>query len=119
MHENELDPDIILKIAEMNDFWGKDLDRSYIGVNFKVNSNNFSIMKGNTLKFILPNGITAIKFGGTEEEIETLSNQPVEIDAICKCNINEWNGFVNAQLLIEDYEIVDKKEQNAIDNWGF
>ena len=119
LHENELDPDIILKIAEMNDFWGKDLDRSYIGVNFKVNSDNFSIMKGNTLKFILPNGITAIKFGGTEEEIETLSNQSVEIDAICKCNINEWNGFVNAQLLIEDYEIVDKKEQSAIDNWGF
>ena len=119
LHEKELDPDIILKIAEMNDFWGKDLDRSYIGVNFKVNSDNFSIMKGNTLKFILPNGITAIKFGGTEEEIETLSNRPVEIDAICKCNINEWNGFVNAQLLIEDYEIVDKKEQSAIDNWGF
>ena len=51
----------------MNDYWGQDIDRSYININFKITSSNFQIMKGNTLKFNLPNGLSIIKFNGTEE----------------------------------------------------
>ena len=57
----------------MNDFWGKDFERAYILVRFKVTPSNFHIMKSNTFKFDLPNKISVIKFSGTEEEIEKLS----------------------------------------------
>lgn len=51
----------------MNDYWGQDIDRAYVNINFKITSSNFQIMKSNTLKFNLPNGLSIIKFGGTEE----------------------------------------------------
>ena len=58
----------------MNDYWGQDIDRSYININFKITSSNFQIMKSNTLKFNLPNGLSIIKF--------------------------KWNGQVYPQLIM-------------------
>ena len=93
----------------MNDYWGKDIERALICIKgLKVCDNNFQVMKGNTLKFKMPN-VDIIKFGGTEEEIKTFSTQGyVEIDCVCQCCINEWPQFVyNPQLMMVDYEIVD------------
>ena len=84
----------ILEIAKMNDYWGQDIDRAYININFKITSSNFQVMKSNTLKFNLPNGLSIIKFNGTEEEINKFTTTGyLELNAICKCNANEWNGF--------------------------
>ena len=100
------EPAIIIEIAEMNDFWGKDLDRPHVLVKFKMSDVRFAVMKSNTLKFTLPNNISIIKFGGTDEEIQELENNlDIEITAVCKCNENEWGGYVSAQLILEDYEI--------------
>ena len=100
------EPTIIIEIAEMNDFWGKDLDRPHVLVKFKMSDAKFTVMKSNTLKFTLPNNISIIKFGGTDEEIQELENNlDIEITAVCKCNENEWGGYVSAQLILEDYEI--------------
>lgn len=100
------EPAIIIEIAEMNDFWGKDLDRPHVLVKFKMSDAKFTVMKSNTLKFTLPNNISIIKFGGTDEEIQELENNlDIEITAVCKCNENEWGGYVSAQLILEDYEI--------------
>lgn len=95
----------ILTIADMNDFWGKDLDRALVSISFISTPDKFKAMAKNTLKFDLNNGISVIKFGGTTEEIETFSNRQVKIKAICKCNKNEWNGRISAQLIMQDYEI--------------
>ena len=101
----------ILEIAGMNDYWGQDIDRAYVNINFKITSSNFQVMKSNTLKFNLPNGLSIIKFNGTDEEIEKFTTTGyLEVNAICKCNANEWNGRVYPQLLIEDYEIVDSSK---------
>ena len=109
VRENEIEPDMISAIAQMNDYWGKDVDRAYICVNCKVNKDNFTVMKGNTLKITLPNGVSAIKFNGSEEEISTFSTEGyVELDMICTCNLNEWNGNYSPQLMIKDYNILDK-----------
>ena len=90
----------------MNDFWGKDIDRPHVLVKFKMSDAKFTVMKSNTLKFTLPNNISIIKFGGTDEEIQELENNlDIEITAVCKCNENEWGGSVSAQLILEDYEI--------------
>ena len=64
--ERDNNNQIILDIADMNDYWGQDIDRAYVNINFKITSSNFQVMKSNTLKFNLPNGLSIIKFGGTE-----------------------------------------------------
>lgn len=100
------EPATIIEIAEMNDFWGKDLDRPHVLIRFKMSDVRFAVMKSNTLKFTLPNNISIIKFSGTDEEIQELENNlDIEITAVCKCNENEWGGYVSAQLILEDYEI--------------
>ena len=110
---NEMDNNnqCILEIAKMNDYWGQDIDRAYVNINFKITSSNFQVMKSNTLKFNLPNGLSIIKFNGTEEEINKFTTTGyLELNAICKCNANEWNGNIYPQLLMEDYEIVDSSK---------
>lgn len=98
----------ILEIAGMNDYWGQDIDRAYVNINFKVTDSNFKVMKSNTLKFSLPNGLSIIKFNGTEEEITRFTTTGyLEVNAICKCNKNQWNGCVYPQLIMQDFEIVD------------
>ena len=101
----------ILDIANMNDYWGQDIDRSYVNINFKITNSNFEIMKSNTLKITLPNNLSIIKFNGTQEEIEkftVVSDKYKEFNAICKCNENAWNGKIYPQLIIEDIEQVDE-----------
>ena len=101
----------ILEIAGMNDYWGQDIDRAYVNINFKITSSNFQIMKSNTLKFNLPNGLSIIKFNGTDEEITQFTTTGyLEINAICKCNANQWNNNVYPQLIMQDYEIVDSSK---------
>ena len=95
----------ILTIADMNDYWGKDLDRALVSIEFTSIPNKFKVMAKNTIKFDLNNGISIIKFGGTDEEINMFSNKQVKVKAVCKCNKNEWNGRISAQLLMQDYEI--------------
>lgn len=50
----------------MNDYWGQDIDRALIKINFKITNSNFQVMKSNTLKFNLPNNLSIIKFSGTD-----------------------------------------------------
>lgn len=103
----DVNENVILDIADMNDYWGQDIDRAYIGVKVKVTADNFTVMKGNTLKITFPN-FSMIKFGGTEEEINKLTTDGwIEIEAYCKCNKNCWNGNEYAQLIIEEFDIID------------
>lgn len=61
------------------------------------------------MKILLPNGITAIKFKSSVEEVERLKGKDGftnQINVIGRCAANIWNGNATAQILIEDYEIV-------------
>lgn len=110
-NEQENNNEKIITIAQMNDFWGQDIDRTYIKINFKITDSNFKIMKNNTFKFNLLNNLSVIRFGGTEEETEKFTTSGyLELNAICKCNKNEWNGNIYPQLILEDYEIVDSSK---------
>lgn len=61
-----------------------------------------------TLKIQLNNGVSAIKFKSNENEYEEFCEPNTTLTIVAKCAINEWNGAVTPQLLIEDFEL--KKE---------
>ena len=61
----------------MNDYWGQDVDRAYVNINFKVTDSNFKVMKSNTLKFSLPNGLSIIKFNGLKKKLLDLQQQGI------------------------------------------
>lgn len=108
---NNVSSEKILDIADMNSMWGKDIDESLVAVEeIKVNKNNITMMASNTVKITLPNGVSIIKFRMPDEEYNKLYSESgyVIINAVCKCQANEWNGNVSAQLLLEDYEIIGR-----------
>lgn len=116
---DNIDGDKILDIAEMNDYWGKDIDRSLVYVK-NIPVEDFKVMKSNTLKFSLPH-VDIIKFGATDEEIEKLQSKCDCINAVCKCAKNEWNFQIDPQLILVDYELIQepKQEKSIIAEWGF
>lgn len=63
-----------------------------------------------TLKIQLPNGVSCIKFKSNENEFESLYSDEgcVTINLVAKAEVNEWNGRKSPQLIIEDYEIINK-----------
>ena len=111
---NEVNSNHILDIARLNHLWGKDMDEPFIAIkNLKVTKDMLTLMspdKKPTLKITLPNKVSLIKFGSSQEEYDKLFSEMgyVEIDVVGRCNKNEWNGWVTPQIFIEDYEIVDK-----------
>lgn len=113
----DVKPETILEIAGLEDLWGQDIDESLICVeNLKVTKENLTLMspdKKPTLKITLPNKLSFIKFGSSQEEYEKLLSEGyIEINLIGKCNANEWMGKVTPQILIEDYEIIGMSKYN-------
>ena len=113
----DVKPEIILEIAGLSDLWGQDIDESLICVeNLKVTKEMLTLMspgKKPTLKITLPNKISLIKFGSSQEEYERfLSEGYVELNIIGKCNQNEWNNNITPQILITDYEIIGQSKYN-------
>ena len=108
-------PNAILDIAELEDFWGKDLDEPYVAVkNLRITPDMVTIYdkRNLTIKITLP-GISIVKFKATETECEKFQYNNtgyIEVNIIGRCNANEWNGYVTPQILIEDYEIIDSSK---------
>lgn len=104
----DIDAQAILDIGEMAAYWGKDVDEAIVAVKgIRITKDMLHMMASNTMKISLPNNINIIKFRTPDEEFNKLysENGYVEIDAICKANINEWNGTKYPQLFLEDYNI--------------
>ena len=105
----DIDGQAIIDIGEMAAYWGKDVDEAIVAVKgIKITKDMLHMMASNTMKISLPNNINIIKFRTPDKEYDKLYSEDgyVEIDAICKCNINEWNGNRYPQLFLEDYNII-------------
>jgi single-stranded-DNA-specific exonuclease len=102
----------ILEIADLESLWGKDVEEPLFAIeNIRVNKDSVFLMKANTLKIVLPNKVSIIKFGATDEEYESLlADGYVEINAICRCSKNEWNDNIYPQFILEDFEVISKCE---------
>ena len=115
-HGNNVDSQNILDIAEMDDFWGKDLDEALIAIEkLKVSADMVTVYnkKDITIKISLPNNISLMIFRAKDTDVEKLqtnNNGFVEINIVGKCNINQWYGNITPQVFIEDYEIIDSSK---------
>lgn len=101
----------ILDIARLEKYIGKDFTEPLVVVqNVEITKDNIQMMKSNTVKITLPNGVSMIRFNMPDEEFNQLysENGSVEIDVIGKCNINEWLGNEYPQIKIEDYNVRKK-----------
>lgn len=112
LQANDFNPKDILDIAEMKTVWGQGVEEPLFAIeNIKVTKDNLVLMspdKSPTLKITLPNGTSLIKFKGSKEEYELLYSELgcVTINIVGKCERNVWNGKINPQVIVEDYEIV-------------
>ncbi len=108
----DLDSDMILEIAKLEKFWGTGLKEPFIMFkNVIIDRTKKSLMKGNTLK-LMAKDIPCIKFRAHEGAFEELAPNEYTnsiVDIVGKPNLNVFNGQINAQIFIEDYEIVGTK----------
>lgn len=109
---DNFNPTDILEIAELRSLWGQGVSEPYIAMtNVKVSSNSLQIMspdKNPTLKIMLPDGTSIIKFGVTKKVIEQLTTEGYLIlDVVGRCEANTWGGRTSAQIIMEDFDIVN------------
>ena len=105
---NEVDPEAILEIGEMDQYWGKDVDESLVAIQgLQITKEMITMMASNTLKITLPNNVNIIKFRCSDEDYNKLysENGYTQINAVCTCNVNEWNGSRFPQLFLQDFEV--------------
>ncbi len=103
--------DTIMSIEEGNHYWGKDFPEPLIAISeLKVTANMVTVngqKATKTLNIKLPNGVSLVKFHTEEEEYSKFQTEGyIIIDVIGKASLNEWNGRVTPQIMIEDYNIL-------------
>ena len=109
-----VNPEHVQDIAQYPELWGKDMDEPFVAIKgLKVTKDMITLMspdKSPTIKIALPNGISLIKFGSSEEEFNSLFSETgyVEINVVGKCGMNERGYKPTPQIYIEDYEIIDR-----------
>ena len=110
---NNLNPQDVLDIAYMSHLWGMHMDESLVAIEgLKVSAEMVTIYskKSLAIKIELPLGINLMMFNASEYDCELLQTNNsgfIEINCVCKCNANEWNGMVTPQFFCEEYEVVD------------
>jgi len=99
----------LMDIGFLKDLWGKGVEEVFVVVkNLKVTKTNLTLMSpDNSPTLKIQNGLVSfIKFKSSKEEYESLlSDGFISIDLIGKCTINEWNGNITPQILVESYEV--------------
>ena len=101
----------ILDIAKMAPYWGKDISEPLVAIhNIEITKDNIQMMKSNTCKITLPNGVNLIKFNMPDEEFNKLYSETgmVNVDIVGTCNCNSWNGIEYPQIMIKDINIQRK-----------
>lgn len=112
---NRVPTDIFKEFVGHKDIWGKELDkpRFYI-YNVKVKCKDIKLMgkKEDTIKVSLDD-YEIIFFKLTPSQIEQFeigSKKEININLIGNVDINEWRGKKTNQILVEDFEIEEVKD---------
>ena len=105
----------VLSIGDMKDLWGQDMEEPKIAIeNLHINASNIELLaKGPTIK-ITPtdreDGLSYILFKTSEDVYNLLYSEYglTTINVVGTCARNDWSN--TPQIIIEDFEIVSKKE---------
>lgn len=106
----------VLRVTELEPYWGQNISEAMIAIEgVKVTKDNLVLMspdKSPTIKITLQDGTCLIKFKSSHEEYESLLTDSgcIVINAVGKCKKNIWNGRITPQILLEDYEIINRQE---------
>lgn len=106
--DNDID-NLIRDVGEYEYIWSNQNDEPTLYIdNIILSTNEIQIIGTNrdTVKFI-KNGITYIKFKANDLIDELSGMKDIIMKIVGRCNINEWNGIKNPQIIIDDYEIID------------
>ena len=113
---NTARPQTILDLGDHHELWGQNMEEPLIAIeNAKVSKEMITLMsrdKNPTLKIMLPTGIACIKFRSSEEEYQNLcsENGCVVLNIIGRPEVNHYYNTITPQLLITDYEVIDRQE---------
>lgn len=104
----------VLDIANMKNLWGKGFEEPlFLIENILIKNEDIVLLspqKSPTLKMKYRD-ITLIKFGSSSEEVEDLKNSAcIRVNIIGKFNLNEWNGNIEPQIMVQDYHIIERKK---------
>jgi single-stranded-DNA-specific exonuclease len=109
-YKNTIDADKILDIGRMNIF-GQNMPESTVCIcDIPLDSSKVTLMskdKNPTLK-ISVNGVDMIKFKSSQEEFDEWTSGDKVLTVIGKCKVNEWNGKVSPQIIVDDYELTEE-----------
>lgn len=106
----------VFTIASNADIWGQGLDEPLIAItDIKITSDSIQWLGSDkkTLKLTFPGRKTnMIKFHIKDEEKELLDPQggTLTLTAIGKCALNHFNGNITPQIMLEDFEIINRKK---------
>lgn len=101
----------IIEIARLKHLYGEGIPEPRIAIEKIKITDNVILMspdKNPTMKIQLNNGVSLIKFKSSAEEVNSLKRNDgmtTSITVVGTCEINEWNGNITPQLLVDDYEI--------------
>ena len=105
-NEKTLNKTLIESVAKHKNIWGNSVDEPIFAIeNLIVNSKDIELMgkNKNTIK-INYNGISFMKFFTNEDKYnEMKQHQAISLIIIGKFSINEYNGKITPQIIIEDF----------------
>ena len=111
---SDINPQEILDIGSMKGLWGQNVNEALVAIErVNVTKDMVTLMsrdRNPTLKIELANGVACIKFRSSDEEFESFITDTgcVTINIVGKCEVNQYFNSVTPQIIIEDYEIVDR-----------
>lgn len=103
----DIDREAILAIADMQSYWGQEIQESMVVVeSIELSQCDIKLLspdKHPTLKISLQNGVDLIKFSSSEKEYSNFLQSNQYLTVVGKCKKNEWNNIITPQIQIEDY----------------
>ena len=110
-NQETLDSSRILAIGKLNVF-GQEIPESLVAVEkIPLSESNVTLLglaKGHPTIKVQVGNVSVMKFNASEEMYEQFIQPNSYLTIVGKPAINEWNGNISPQILIEDYELTQE-----------
>lgn len=107
-NQNTIDTEKILSIGALN-IYGQEIPESKVAIeDIPLSENNVTLMglaKGHPTLKIQVGDVSIMKFKSSEEEYENFIQPNTYLTLVGKSAINEWNGNISPQVIIDDFEL--------------